>query len=121
MEGVLKENDNLKQELHEKNSVIESSKKEQGELEKKVQEIELLHNKMLNFKKDYDQVKEENIKLKEEIIELIRQKNDLEDQLSTNNNPEVKRVELLKNFQEEYQILEDCINMEWEKKTEELK
>lgn len=101
-------------ELRKKEATIESYQKEHNEYVRAMEKAQ-------NFKKKYDATLQENCSLKEELLAAMKENQELVKKLVECTDPEKKRQELMKNFQDEYKLLQDCINDEWEQKTEELK
>jgi hypothetical protein len=107
-------NSALRQELMEKSSYVESLKKQEIQNLNELEKYQLISISMIDLQTQYDYVKDENIKKKEEIKDLKEKIKKLEDKLFNSNNLAYKRQEILRIFQEEYKILEESINSDWE-------
>ncbi|XP_058798760.1 uncharacterized protein LOC131668520 isoform X2 [Phymastichus coffea] len=118
MEKIIDENANLRKEIANKDSNIENFKKEYNSYQEKIKQCEQLFETMTDFQKGYDNMKEENFKTKEELVKVMKEKMDLEAKLEELEDPEAKRTEFMKLFQEEYILLQQAVNEEWESKTD---
>lgn len=114
MTDLVEENFRLKNEAQEKDYKIQVFLKQ-------MDECEALYEKMTDFKERYDEIKNDNFKLQEQLIVLFNEKKLLEEQITKLSDSEERRKEIKQTFQAEYKILQNCINASWEKKTEELK
>lgn len=106
--------ESLKVDNKNKDSELKTLKEEKTVSNQKIEETNL---KMSDFKKRYDLIQNENTNIKKELISLLEENNALKKKLSESDSTEKRRLEVLKTFNDELKILEDCVRQEERKKS----
>ncbi|XP_014208652.1 uncharacterized protein LOC106639518 [Copidosoma floridanum] len=114
---LIDQKENLEKELVAQNTNLELLKSQLADNSLKWATIQ---EKIDSFKQSKEIIRKENVSLKKEIIDLMQVKKELEKKLLESENSELRRKEMLANFQKDIEMIEDKINADWVVKSENM-
>ncbi|XP_014228978.1 uncharacterized protein LOC106653874 isoform X1 [Trichogramma pretiosum] len=121
LQEQIETNAHLGQMVRQQAAQIEHFETERQDLWDKIESLSKVISASTNLKKKYDQINQENLRLKQELLQMTLEVkksklNDLCQDQYPSKIDENKRKEILANFQEELKIIRDSLNNEWNQK-----
>uniref|UniRef100_A0ABD2XL23 E3 ubiquitin-protein ligase TTC3/DZIP3 domain-containing protein n=1 Tax=Trichogramma kaykai TaxID=54128 RepID=A0ABD2XL23_9HYME len=121
LQEQIETNAHLGQMVRQQAAQIEHFETERQDLWDKIESLSKVISASTNLKKKYEQINQENLRLKQELLQMTLEVkksklNDLCQDQYPNKIDENKRKEILANFQEELKIIRDSLNNEWNQK-----